>query len=362
MPLRLERRPRPSRAMSWASPLIAAALTAGLAMILFALDGRAPVSTLWIFLSTPLADLYGFGELLLKAAPLILIGVGLAIGFRAGVWNIGAEGQLVLGVIFGGWLALEFGGAGPWVMPAMLLLGGVGGALWAAIPALLKTRFNASEILTSLMLNYCAQLWLAYLVFGPWRDPAGFNFPQSAPLHPDALLPIVIENTRANIEIVLAVLAALVAWIFIERTHLGFQLRVTGAAPGAARYAGFPVRRAVWIGMLTGGFAAGVAGVGEIAGPLGQIFPTASAGYGYAAIIVAFLGRLHPAGIVASGLLLALLAIAGDYAQMMLGMPSSIGGLFQGTLLFFLLAADVLTTWRIRRVDETAPLSAPEAA
>lgn len=359
MPLRIERRPRPSRAMSWASPLIAVGLTAAVAMAMFALDGREPLSTLWIFLSAPLGDLYGLGELLLKAAPLILIGVGLAVGFRAGIWNIGAEGQLVVGAIFGGWLALGHPDAGPWLMPAMLALGALGGAFWAAVPALLRTRFNASEILTSLMLNYCAQLWLAYLVFGPWRDPAGFNFPQSAPLTPDALLPIVIENTRANIEILIALLAAAAAWIFLERTHLGFQLRVTGAAEGAARYAGFPVKRAVWIGMLTGGVAAGIAGVGEIAGPLGQIFPTVSAGYGYAAIVAAFLGRLHPVGIVAAGLLLALLAIAGDYAQMLLDMPSSIGGLFQGTLLFFLLAADVLTTWRLRMVEPSAPSSTP---
>jgi ABC-type uncharacterized transport system permease subunit len=350
--MRFEARRNPSRLMVWLSPLIALALTATVAMILFASAGHPPVEALVTFLTAPLIDLYGFGELLIKAAPLILIAVGLSIGFRAGIWNIGAEGQLTVGVIFAGQVALQYGaGGGLWVLPAMVVAGALGGMAWAAIPAVLRTRFNANEILVSLMLNYVAALWLSWLIFGPWRDPAGFNFPQSEPLAPAALFPTIIEGTRANASVLFALVAVVAGWVFMNRTFAGFRLKVTGLSEGAARYAGFGVRRAVWIGLLVSGATAGIAGVGEIAGPLGQIFPTASPGYGYAAIIVAFLGRLNPVGILLSGLLMALLYLAGDLAQMSLGMPSSITGLLQSTLLFFLLASDVLVQFRIRFRD-----------
>ncbi len=347
--MRLEPRAKPSRLMVFLSPAISLTLTAIVAMIIFASAGLEPIGALVTFLTAPLADLYGVGELLIKAAPLVLIGIGLAIGFRAGIWNVGAEGQLTAGIIFGGYIALHFGpDGGIWVLPAMVISGAIGGMVWAAIPALLRVRFNASEILTSLMLNYVAGLWLTWLIFGPWRDPAGFNFPQSEPLAPAALFPILIEGTRMNASIVFALIAVGLGWVFMKRSFVGFQLKVTGLSAGAARYAGFSVARAVWIGMLASGAVAGIAGVGEIAGPLAQIFPNASPGYGYAAIIVAYLGRLNPVGILLSGLLMALLYLGGDLAQMSLGMPSSITGLLQSTLLFFLLTADVLVHHRIR--------------
>ncbi len=237
----------------------------------------------------------------------------------------------------------------------MIVVAAVGGMLWAAIPALLRTWANANEILVSLMLNYVAQYWLSWLVFGVWRDPAGFNFPQSQPLAPSALLPVIVDGTRANIGIVFALVAVALGWLTVGWSFVGYQLRVTGLSHGAARYAGFSTDRAVWVGMLAGGIAAGIAGICEIAGPLGQIFPTASPGYGYAAIIVAFLGRLNPIGIFFAGLLMALLYLSGDSAQMSLGMPSSITGLLQGLLLFFLLAADVLVQYRLKYIPSVRP-------
>jgi ABC-type uncharacterized transport system permease subunit len=371
VPLRLEPRPQPSATMVYLSPLIAVALTAVIALAVFAAAGLDPLPALVTFVTAPIADFYGVGELLIKATPLVLMGIGLAVGFRASVWNVGAEGQLIVGAISGGALALQFGpGGSAALLPAMVLAGAISGALWAAIPALLRTHFNANEILVSLMLNYVAQLWLSYLVFGPWRDPAGFNFPQSAPLAPAALFPIVLEETRLNVSAFIALAAVAIGWVFMSRSFIGFQLRVTGLAEDAARYAGFSTARAVWIGMLAGGFTAGIAGVGEIAGPLGQIFPTASPGYGYAAIIVAFVGRLHPVGILFAGLLMSLLYLSGDTAQMALGLPSSVTGLFQGTLLFLLLTVDVLIYYRLRNVAAvpahaslaTAPASTPPMA
>jgi simple sugar transport system permease protein len=294
------------------------------------------------------SSLYGLGELLIKAAPLILIAIGLAVGFQSNVWNIGAEGQLTAGAIFSGSLALHFADSGsPFLLPAMIVAAGLGGMLCAAIPALLRSRFNASEILVSLMLNYVAQLALSYLVYGPWRDPQGFNFPQSRPLSPEALYPILVDGTRLNIGVVIALAAVVAGWVFMKKTFIGFQLKVTGLAEPAARYAGFSSTRAIWTGMLAGGLAAGLAGVGEVSGPLGQLFPTASPGYGYAAIIVAFLGRLNPIGILIAGLFISLLYLGGEAAQIELNLPSATTGLFQGTLLFLLLATDFLVNFRI---------------
>ena len=352
MKIKLERRAEPSRIMQYMSPLIAVGLTGVVGLCLFIGMGKNPASAFYVFTVQPIENLYGVGELLIKASPLILIALGLA-----NVWNIGAEGQLTIGVIFSGAVALHYGPQGGyWVLPAMLLAGAFGGIVWAAIPAFLRTRFNANEILTSLMLTYVAQLWLSYLIYGPWRDPAGFNFPQSEPLAPNAMLPILIDGTRLNAGVLITLAAAVLTWFILKRSFVGYQLQVSGLSEAAARYAGFKSSRAVWIGMLAGGVAAGVAGVGEIAGPLGQLFPTASPGYGFAAIIVAFLGRLQPVGIVLGGLLISLLYLSGEAAQMSLNLPSAITGLFQGVLLFFLLGADVLITYRVRVISETPVL------
>ena len=346
--LALELRPAPSRAMAVVSPVLALALTFATGFILFTVLGRDPVAGLRAFFIQPLATGYGWSELALKAGPLMLIAAGLAIGYRANVWNIGAEGQLLAGAMAGGGVALAFDGAGAWLLPCMVTAGAVGGALWASIPALLRTRFNANEILTSLMLVYCAQLLLSYLVHGPWRDPQGFNFPQSKMFADSALFAPWFEGLRLSSSFAIALAGVALMWIFIAKRFSGFQMQVVGASLSAARYAGFSAQRAVWIGMLSGGAAAGIAGVGEVAGPIGQLTPTLSPGYGFAAIIVAFVGRLHPLGIVLSSFLLALLYLGGESVQINLNLPAAITGLFQGMLLISLLAADVLVRYRVR--------------
>jgi general nucleoside transport system permease protein len=302
-----------------------------------------------VFFITPLETRYGIGEWLLKAAPLMLCAVGLAVGYRANVWNIGAEGQLTLGGVLAGGLALVFEeSTGPWVLAAMIVAGAIGGMLWAAIPAWLRTRFNANEVLTSLMLVYVASYLLSYLVHGPWRDPQGFNFPQSKMFADAAMWPNILADTRLNGGFVIALVIVTAAWLFMSRSVIGFEMRVAGLAPAAARYAGISSGRTVWIGMLVGGACAGIAGVNEIAGPLGQLQPSISPGYGFAAIIVAFVGRLHALGILLASLLMSLLYLGGESAQLSLALPSAVTGLFQGTLLFFLLAADVFIRYRLR--------------
>jgi simple sugar transport system permease protein len=328
--------------------VLAAVLSALGGGVVFALLGHNPATALATLFLEPLATLDGLTELGLKATPLLLCAIGIAVGVRANVWNIGAEGQLTLGAITGGGIALAFGGQGQWwTLPLMLLAGAVGGAFWAAIPALLRTRFNAHEILTTLMLSYVAIQVLGWLVHGPWIDPEGFNFPQTKMFADDALLPVLLEGSRLNAGFLLALLAVPLAWGLLSRTTTGFRLRTVGMAPAAARYAGFSANGAVWFSLVLSGALAGLAGVCEAAGPVGQLQPMMSPGYGFAAIIVAFLGRLHPLGILGSSLLMALLYLGGEQLQVSLQLPIAATGTIQGMLLFFLLATDVFIDQRL---------------
>ncbi|WP_093559825.1 ABC transporter permease [Pseudoduganella namucuonensis] len=360
---RLEARPEPSRAMMLASPLIAAAAMLLTGSLLFWFLGQKPLHAFYVYFISPATTLYGVGELLLKATPLILCGVGLALGFRANVANIGADGQLTMGAIAAGWVALRFDGVeAAWLLPLMMLAGALGGMAWAAIPALLRTRFNTSEILVSLMLVYVAYLFLSYLVHGPLRDPAGFNFPQSKMFHDAALLPLLWEGLRVNAAFILSLAVVAGAWFFCSRTFAGYRMRVSGMAPMAAAYAGFSERRNVWAAFLISGALAGLAGLGEVAGPIGQLQPSVSPGYGFAAIIVAYVGRLHPLGVLLASLLMSLLYIGGETAQIELQLPNAITGLFQGLLLFYLLAADLFIHYRFKPRVRATPVPPQGAA
>jgi general nucleoside transport system permease protein len=346
--LKIEARSQPSQRMLLLTPLLAIALTVVSGFCLFALLGHDPLAALYHFFVSPVTSTYGIAELVVKATPLILIATGLSIGFRANVWNIGAEGQLTIGALAGGGLALWlYDSESPLLLPAMLVAGALGGMAWAAIPAFLRTRCNVNEILTSLMLSYVALLLLSLLVHGPWRDPAGFNFPQSRMFAMAATMPILLDGTRLHLGALLALAAALGAWVLLGRTLIGFQVKVVGAAPAAAGFAGFSQKRMVWLSLLAGGGLAGLAGIGEVAGPIGQLVPVISPGYGFTAIIVAFVGRLHPLGVIAAGLVMALSYIGGENAQIAVGLPTAVTGVFQGMLLFFLLACDVLVRYRI---------------
>lgn len=353
----LERRAQPSTLMMFASPLIAAVCMLISGYLLFSLMGKDPLVAFWVFFIQPLTTAYGVGEWLLKATPLILCGLGLAIGFRASVFNIGAEGQLTMGAIAAGGVALYFHGTeAPWILPLMLLAGIAGGMAWAAIPAFLRTRFHTSEILVSLMLVYVAQLLLGYLVQGPWRDPEGYNFPQTKMFTDAEILPLLVEGVRTNIAFLIALSLVAVAWFFSHKMFAGFRMQVSGLAPAAARYAGFSEKANVWLALLIGGGMAGLAGMAEVAGPIGQLQPVISPGYGFAAIIVAYVGRLHPLGVLLASLLMSLLYLGGETAQMSLGLPSAVTGLFQGLLLFYLLAADIFINFRFKsRQRSVAP-------
>ena len=351
--LRLEARPQPSKAMSLASPVIALVLTAAIAALLFASLGKDPVKGLGIFFVEPLSNLRQISEVLLKATPLIVIALGLAVCYRSNVWNIGAEGQYLLGALAAGGVALWLTTQGI-VLPKivavpLVLIGGVlGGMAWAAITALLRDKFNASEILVSLMLVYVAQQLVNYVVFGPWKDPQGFNFPQTKTFDASTWLPNLMSGTRLHIGFVIALVAVGLMWVFMFRLFRGFQLQVGGLAPAAARYAGFSASTSLWTAMLMSGALAGLAGAMEAAGPLRQLTPHISTGLGFTAIIVCFVGRLHPVGIVFAGILLSMMLIGGELGQSRLGLPNALTGVFQGLLLVLLLACDTLIHFRVR--------------
>ncbi len=352
MRLVLESRAERSTAAAIASPLIAVGLTLLVMSILFAFLGKDPLNALAVYFLQPLTDSYSLQEMAVKATPLVMIAIGLSLCYLANVWNIGAEGQFVIGAVAGSYLAVKTQGTdvGAWVLPAMLVLGAVGGALYALIPAICRVRFGASEILVSLMLVYVADLVLDYLVRGPWRDPHGYNFPTTADFDPVATVPSIIEGSRLHIGALIALVVVAAAWTVLDRTIKGFEIRVVGAAPKAARFAGFDADRLVLFTFAVSGALAGLAGIIEVAGPIGHLQPGISPGYGFTAIIVAFLGRLNPVGILIAGLFLALTFIGGEQAQISLKVPLDLTKVFQGILLFFVLACDSLILYRVRLV------------
>ncbi|WP_428030128.1 ABC transporter permease [Ancylobacter sp.] len=356
MPLRLERQENISPLRHAMAPVVAALVTLVVGAVMFIVLGHDPIQAFAVYFVEPLGDAYMLQELVVKASPLLLIGIGLAFCYRANRWNIGAEGQYVAGAVLGSWLALATQGtdAGPWVLPAMLVLGALGGALWGLIPAFLRVRFGSSEILTSLMLVYVAQLGLDYLVRGPWRDPQGFNFPQSVTFDDVALMPLLMGEGRMHAGIVIALLAVVVATFVLGRTLVGFSIELAGSAPRAAAFAGFDEKRVTYGVFAVSGALAGLAGIIEVAGPIGQLQPTISPGYGFTAIIAAMLGRLHPVGILVASFVLALTYIGGEAAQITMRLPFDVTRVFQGTLLIAILAADILVRYRIRRVEGTS--------
>jgi simple sugar transport system permease protein len=351
--LHLEPRPAPSRAWAWASPVLALAITALLGVALFALLGKDPARGLQMFFWEPIRSAYALGELGVKATPLLLIALGLAVCFRANVWNIGAEGQFIIGAVCAGGVALGAdagSGSGFWLIA--LTAGVLGGMAWAAITALLRERFNASEILVSLMLVYVAVQVLGWLVHGPWKDPAGYNFPQTRSFAAVAQLPRLMSGSRVNIGLPIALAGSALLWAYLFRTRSGFAQQVGGLAPAAAQYAGFSPGGALWTALLLSGGTAGLAGALEVTGPIGQLTPYVPAGYGFAAIIVAFVGRLHPLGMALSAVLMSMFYIGGELAQSRLGLPRALTGVFQGLLLFALLACDTLVNYRVTKVRE----------
>ncbi|QQA42115.1 ABC transporter permease [Pelagovum pacificum] len=353
--IRLERRPRPSTTWTYATPLLAVALTILFGAVLFAMLGKDPFVAIrtifWDPLFSEFASFYR-PQLLVKGAPLVLIAIGLSFGFRAGIWNIGAEGQYIIGALCGAAVGLAFYPMeARWlIFPLMIVSGAFGGFLWAMIPGLLKVKFGTNEILVSLMLVYVAEALLAAMALGALRNPEGMGFPGSRNLAQwsSSSNREIWVRTGIHWGVIAAVVATIGAYVAMARHILGFQIRLTGQSPRAAAFSGVNPSRLILTCLGLSGALAGLAGMFEVAGPAGQVSIDFNVGYGFTAIIVAFLGRLHPVGILLAGLLMALTYIGGEIAQSQLQLPAAAIQLFQGMLLFFLLAVDVLTHFRVR--------------
>jgi len=358
--IRLEKRPQPSKLWAAVTPVMAVVLTMVAGGVLFGVLGKDPVLAIKTIFWDPILGEFAWyyrGQLLVKAGPLVLIAIGLSLGFRAGIWNIGAEGQYIMGAICGAAVGLAFYPADGWyIFPLMVLAGAFGGFVWAMIPAILKTRFNTNEILVSLLLVYVAELLMAKMSFGLLRNPEGSGFPGSRNLkqYEAASNPELITGTGMHWGVVAAFIAVILAYILLNRHMLGFQIRLAGQSPRAARFAGVRPNALIVFCLGASGALAGLAGLFEVSGPAGQISIDFNSGYGFTAIIVAFLGRLHPVGILLAGLLLALTFIGGEAAQANMGLPASAIQAFQGMLLFFLLAVDVLSNYRVKFGREAA--------
>ncbi len=357
----LEKRPQPSQAWALATPLVAVLATMFFGGLLFMMLGKNPFEAIRTIFYDPLFGEYAFfyrPQLLVKGAPLVLIAIGLSLGFKAGIWNIGAEGQYIMGAIVGAGVGLAFYPIEGWyIFPLMIIGGGLGGWAWAMIPALLRVKFGANEILVSLMLVYVAEQLLASVSLGLLKNPEGFGFPGSRNLqqYESAHNAELIAGSGMHWGVVAAFISVIFAYVLLNRHMLGFSIRLTGDAPRAARFAGVNPARLILFCLGTSGALAGLAGLFEVSGPAGQITIDFGAGYGFTAIIVAFLGRLHPVGILLAGALMALTYIGGEIAQSNLGLPAAAIQVFQGMLLFFLLALDLLTNYRIRlRKNEVA--------
>lgn len=357
----LERRANPSKAMVVMTPILAVVLTMIAGGILFAILGKNPFEAIRIIFWDPLFNetvaSYTRPQLLIKAAPLIMIALGLSFGFRANIWNIGAEGQFIMGAIAGGAVGLAFYPTeSVFIFPLMIVAGALGGCLWGMIPALLNIKFNANEILVSLMLVYVAINFLGAMVTGPLRSPVGMNFPVSRNFneYPSAYNGELIANTGLHFGIVATLGLVVVAYILLKHHIFGFQVRTAGQSPRAARFSGVNPNLMVAICLGISGGLAGMAGLFEVTGPAGKLSTNFPLGYGFTAIIVAFLGRLNPIGILLAGLLMALTYIGGELAQFQLAVPAASIQVFQGMLLFFMLGVDILVNFRIRLIKKEA--------
>lgn len=352
--LRLERRPQPSAFWRYGTPVVAVAATVLAGAVLFAILGKDPFATVRTIFWDPLFGdfaAYTRSQIVVKATPLVLIAIGLSFGFRAGIWNIGAEGQYILGAVCGAAAGLAlYPAESRMIFVLMVACGALGGFLWAMIPALLKVRLGTNEILVSLMLVYVADFFLASMATGALKNPDGMGFPGSRNLSQwvsSSNAPLV-PSLGLHWGGVAALASVVAAYVIFARHRLGYDIRLAGQAPRAAMFGGVNPSRLVILCMGISGALAGLAGLFEVTGPARVVNIDFAVGYGFTAIIVAFLGRLHPVGILFAGLLMALTYVGGDMAQQQLALPRAAIQMFQGMLLFFLLALDVFTAYRLR--------------
>jgi general nucleoside transport system permease protein len=354
MRLRFEKRLQRSRTMAILVPILSLVLALIMGGIMLALAGANPFTTYRAMLEGAFGSRYAVSETFVKAIPLMLTGLGVSIAFRMLFWNIGAEGQLAMGAFAAAGVALFVSDKVPaWsVLPLVMLAGFAAGAAWGFIPAALKARLGVNEIITTLMMNYIAILWIQYLFYGPWKDPRGFGFPGTAEFPEAAWLPRFF-GTRVHLGLVIAIVAAFIIWLVLSRTKWGYEIRVIGENRNAARYAGISTSRNIIFVMLLSAGLAGLAGMAEVAGISHRLQQGITVGYGYTAIIVAWLAKLNPWAVLLVSVLMAGLLVGGDQIQISMGLPASVALVLQGIILFLVLGGEILTQYRLK-VDRSA--------
>ncbi|HRI55555.1 MAG TPA: ABC transporter permease, partial [Anaerolineae bacterium] len=368
MPLTLERRMEPSRTANLLVPILSIVLALAAGGVLLWLAGVNPIETYRAMLHGAFGSAYAISETLVRATPLMLTGLAVSVAFRMLFWNIGAEGQLAMGAFAASGVALFLPklmpGISAWLLLPLMLVGGfLGGALWALIPAMLKAFLSVNEIITTLMLNYVAILWIQYLYYGPWKDPLGFGFPGTAPfvdaawlprLKDTAWLPQLFNTGRLHWGLALAIVAAIVVWLILDRTRWGYEIKIIGENSRAARYAGISIVRNILLVMILSGGLAGLAGFVQVAGISHRLQQGIAVGDGYTAIIIAWLARLNPFGVLVVALLMAALFVGGDQIQISMGLPAAVAGVLQGAILFCVLGGNFFTLYRVRWTSRRA--------
>ncbi len=345
--LRLQKRAKPSPLLAFLVPALSVVLALALGAVFLAATGHSPVEVYSTMLKGALGSKYGVSETIVKAIPLMLTGLGVSLAFRMLLWNIGAEGQLYMGAFAASLVALTFPGLPqPVLLTAMFLAGFVAGGLWGLLSAVPRAYFGVNEVITSLMLNYVAIYWVDYLVYGPWKDPQGYNFPLTPPFSPSAHLP-TLGQTRVHLGLVFALVAAAALYLVLRRLKWGYEIRVIGESPAAARYAGMNIARNILLVMFLSGGLAGLAGMSEVSGITHRLQHGISPGYGYTAIIVAWLSKLNPVASIGVSFLFSALLVGG-YSTQTSGLPAATVAMLQGAVLFFVLGGDILINYRFR--------------
>jgi len=351
MRILLEKREQFSRRIQILVPIVSFLISLLLAAVLLSLSGASPWKTYAAMFMGAFGGKYQFMETLVKAIPLMLTGLGVSLAFRLRFWNIGAEGQLVLGGVAAAWIILFIPGIPLFLrLPLGLLAGVIAGGLWAGIPALLKAYWKVDETLTTLMMNYIAILFSEYLYYGPWRDPDGYGFPGTKIFPQEAWLPRI--SGRAHYGLYFAIILAVVIWFILSRTRWGFELQMMGKNQKAARCQGVRIERNIILALLFSGGLAGLAGACEVTAISHRLQQGLSMGYGFTAIIIAWMSQLNPIAALFVSILMGALLVGGDQVQMAMGLPSAMGLVLQGMILFPMLAGAVFTDYRIRFTHE----------
>jgi ABC-type uncharacterized transport system permease subunit len=330
--------------------IVLALIACGVVLRLYGVD---PFLALYEMGFGAFGDTYAISETLVKATPLLLCGLGVSVAFTTGLWNIGAEGQIYAGALGASWVALSFPELPSWMLiPAMSIMGMIFGALWALGPAYLKAKLQVNEIITTLMMNYVAISMVDYFVYGPWRDPTAHGFPMSALFSEAALLP-TLGDSRVHLGLAYGIVACFLVWMLMGRTKIGFVMRVTGSNRIAARVSGMPIVKVVVVSMLVSGALAGLAGMGEVSAIQGRLRPGVSPGYGYTAIIIAWLAWLRPQVILLVAVLMGALMVGGETLQFTMKVPPHLVNIIQGLILFFVLAGEFVARYQVRWLKES---------